>query len=136
MKRTSKDDFNFGDFDFGETNFGDFSAGDLSPESEEPEKNDKKEAEPIISATLQSFKDRVQKEQKRFEKATDTEYWFCVYFQSRDEKESFLKNAGLLEAGDKYLDGWDVSKKLGIAINKDVTGYPKSKTSSDFSDMV
>ena len=113
--------------------FGDLANIDLSMDNiddkfeEETQKPKKEEAEKIISETLQSFQDRAKVEAKRFEKATDTEYWFCCYFQTREEKEAFLKAAKLFEHGDKYLDGHFVAKKLGIQFEKDQTGYPQQK---------
>lgn len=47
---------------------------------------------------------------------TDSEYWFCVCFQSREQKEEFLRKAGLFEHGDKYLNGEFVADKLGIPV--------------------
>ena len=36
-----------------------------------------------VSAVLQAFKDRAKAEQKRFDLATDSEYWVVLCFQSR-----------------------------------------------------
>ena len=60
----------------------------------------KKEA----SALLEGFKKRAKDEDKRFELATDSEFWFCIGFKSRDQKEEFLRIMNWLELGDKYLD--------------------------------
>jgi len=130
MKDIDNLDFEIGDF-------GDINMGiDFGDDSEGTPKPKKEEAEKVISVTLQSFKDRAKAEQKRFEKATDSEFWFCVCFQSREEKESFLKNSGLIDFGDKYLDGWDVAKTMGIAIEKDSSGYPKSNVDRKLSEFV
>lgn len=69
-----------------------------------------------VSATLQAFKDRAKKEQERFELATDSEYWFAVCFQTRAQKEHFLKAVQLLQAGDKYIDGRLLAKRMGIEL--------------------
>lgn len=69
-----------------------------------------------ISATLQAFKDRAKKEQERFEIATDSEYWFAVCFQTRAQKEAFLRGVKLLQAGDKYIDGRLLAKRMGIEL--------------------
>lgn len=58
-----------------------------------------------LSALEQGIKDRKAAEKARFRAATDSEYWVAVCFTSRAEKEAFLAAAGLLEHGDKYLDG-------------------------------
>jgi hypothetical protein len=49
--------------------------------------------------------------------AIDTEFWFAVCFQTRGQKVQFLERAKLLELGGKYLDGWEVAKILGIALD-------------------
>ncbi len=68
------------------------------------------------SAVLQAFIARSKAEQARFLLATDSEYWVGVCFQTREQKEHFLKEAKLLQAGDKYIDGALVAKRLGITL--------------------
>jgi len=63
------------------------------------------------------FKGKEKLENERYKLATDTEFWACLVFKSRDQKEAFLKAAGLYELGDKYLDGVKVAEKLGVAIS-------------------
>lgn len=67
-----------------------------------------------LTELQRGFKERAQRERERFEDAVDTEYWFCVCFQSRDHKERFLKAIGLLEYGDKYLDGDVFADAIGL----------------------
>lgn len=59
---------------------------------------------------------RRKKEDKRREEATDSEYWFCVYFENRKEKQRFLAAIGAKRKlhGDKYLDGKQLAKLLKI----------------------
>jgi len=123
MKRTRSDETNF-DLGLGEV---DFNFGIFEEEEKESvaPKRKKEEATQVISDTLKAFKERAKNEQKRFEKATDSEYWFCVCFQTREEKESFLKNSGLIEYGDKYLDGRDVGEILKVPFERDLSGFPK-----------
>lgn len=75
-----------------------------------------KDCEKELNAVQKAFYERRQKEQERFEIATDSEYWFCVCFSTRDQKEHFLKEMGLLDIGDKYLDGYEVAKKFNITL--------------------
>ena len=70
------------------------------------------ESKAEVSALLTAFKARQKQEQKRFQDATDSEYWFVVCFRSREEKETFLKKFDLATLGDKYLDGSKVEKAL------------------------
>jgi len=53
-----------------------------------------------VSAVLQGFKDRAKAEQKRFDLATDSEYWVALCFQSREQKEEFLRAVKMLALGD------------------------------------
>jgi len=62
------------------------------------------------------FRDRARREQQRYWDAVDSEYWCCVCFQTRAQKEEFLQKAGWAALGDKYLDGLQVARALGIAI--------------------
>lgn len=55
-------------------------------------------------------------EQERFQLATDTEFWFSVYFQSREQKEAFLQALSWLANGDKYLNGLELAEAMGIKL--------------------
>ena len=67
-----------------------------------------------FTALEQGYRDRAKNEADRFKRATDSEYWVAVCFDSREEKERFLRAAGLDTLGDKYLDGRDVARALDI----------------------
>lgn len=60
--------------------------------------------------------DRVKAERKRFQKATDSEFWFAVCFEDRDEKERALKALKVNKQmmGDKYIDGRQFMQVQGI----------------------
>lgn len=74
------------------------------------------DADAELSATLQAFKDRVDREAERFRLATDSEYWFAVCFQTREQKEAFLHAMKWYALGDKYLDGTLIAKRLGVSL--------------------
>lgn len=69
-----------------------------------------------FDALQKGFADRAKAERKRFKQATDSEYWFAVCFESREEKEKFLKAAGVVVSmmGDKYIDGRKLAQVLGV----------------------
>ena len=53
------------------------------------------------------------------EEATDTEFWFAVCFQSRDQKDAFLLATGWMEQtgdSDKYLDGQKLAQALNVKL--------------------
>ena len=47
---------------------------------------------------------------------TDSEYWVALCFETRAQKEAFLKALAVFQQGDKYLDGLEVAKRMGIAL--------------------
>ena len=63
-----------------------------------------------------AFRARMKQEDRRRRDATDSEYWCAMVFQSREQCNAFLRAAGWLRAGDKYIDGRFVAKKMGIRL--------------------
>jgi hypothetical protein len=69
--------------------------------------------------TLQSaFQQRAKEEAERFLTTTDSAYWTCLCFDSREQKEAFLKALAWdqVSNGDDILDGVALAKQLGIAL--------------------
>lgn len=75
-----------------------------------------------LNAVQQGFRDRAKREADRFRLATDSEYWFCVCFKTREDKEAFLHAAKLIAIGDKYLDGYQVARLIGMDLDLDQDG--------------
>lgn len=69
-----------------------------------------------LNAFEQAAKAALQREKDARADMFDTEYFACICFQSRDQKEAFLSALGLLEHGDKYLDGYEVAEKVGVVL--------------------
>lgn len=69
-----------------------------------------------MSELLKAFKENARNEAQQFQDNTDSEYWCCVVFQNRAQKEAFLKAVGWFAHGDKYLDGKFVAKKMGVTL--------------------
>lgn len=70
-----------------------------------------------FTALEQGYRDRAKAETDRFKRATDSEFWFAVCFTTREEKDAFLKAAGLAHLGNKYLDGREVAQALNFDID-------------------
>lgn len=84
-----------------------------------------------------SFRERIKAENSRFQNTTDSEYWFAMCFQSREQKDAFLRAMNLFLIGDKYLDGIEVAKQLGIDIPEANIKYlPDGKVDKDFAKFV
>jgi len=71
------------------------------------------EAREEVGEALVSLRLREAAEVKRRELTTDSEFWFCVCFQSRDDKEAFLRAIKFTKA-DKYISGYDLAKSVGV----------------------
>lgn len=82
----------------------------------EPTGNAEVDSTADLDAVQAGFRKRAKDEGKRFALATDTEYWACLCFQTREQKEAFLSALNILSLGDKYLDGQEVAKVLGVKI--------------------
>ena len=71
-----------------------------------------------LSAMEQAYRARAAGEAKRFQQATDSEYWVCVVFDDRAAKDAFLAEFALAPLGNKYLIGSAVVKKLRGLLGK------------------
>lgn len=85
---------------------------DIPPQTGNPEADSAAD----LNALQAGFKKRASDEARRFALATDTEYWACLCFQTREQKEAFLAAVGIDHLGDKYIDGQAAAKAMGIAL--------------------
>lgn len=69
-----------------------------------------------ISEALRAILEQKRAMREVYRTTTDPEFWFCICFQSRAQKDEFLAAAGLDVLGDKYLDGLAVARHLGIDV--------------------
>lgn len=78
-----------------------------------------------------------KREASRFQDNTDTEFWAAIYFQSRAQKEAFLKAIGVdTEEEDKYIDGNKLAKTMGIELPPSPKRAARRGTSQDLLDLV
>jgi hypothetical protein len=71
------------------------------------------------------FQKRSKAEEKRREQITDSEFWCCFCFETREQKEEFLLKLKLLDLGDKYLDGIAAAKILGVKLGEPRMVWPR-----------
>jgi len=67
------------------------------------------------------FGKQKQKEVDSFHAQVDANYYFCVYFKTKEQKEEFIKNANLTEIFDKglkYVSGQQFADILKISLTK------------------
>lgn len=114
---------------------GDPFAGDKGAEfwdmvSEEAAGEDSPEAtgKRVLNEVEAAFKARAQAEQKRMEEAVDSEFWICLVFQTRAQKDQFLERAGVDAAilGDKYIEGPDFARAIGRPVDPVKVRYNNS----------
>lgn len=95
-----------------------------------PTGNAVEDAEQAVKAVATGFLKRAQDEAKRVRLSTDSEYWFAVCFQTREQKEAFLTAMKWILAGDKYLDGAMVARSLGVDLPSAEVPYNTSENRS------
>ncbi len=88
-----------------------------------------------IVSEFSAIREGRQAQARAIELANDTEYWFAVYFQSREQKEAFLKAMKWFEHGDKYLDGQYVAKKQGVSLPPRPAPYKVGKLDKKLVDL-
>lgn len=81
------------------------------------------------------FQKRASDEQKRFQKATDSEFWVCLCFQTREQCEEFLAKCGHAEPDEKYVDGVKFARLIGKPVTPDETPFGKTKIDPTWSKM-
>ena len=90
-----------------------------------------------LDALQQGFRSRSKAENDRFALATDSEYWACLCFQTREQKDRFLSALKILEFGDKYLDGRLVAERIGIELPEASVPYkPEPRLDRDWLSFV
>lgn len=97
----------------------------------EPRENPEEAVAQEVSVALQTIIDEKQQRRDAYRSTLDHEFWCALCFQSREQKEQFLKALDLLDIGDKYLDGLLVAERLGVPLDvinlsaKEVRQAPK-----------
>jgi hypothetical protein len=82
------------------------------PDMGDPEQNIDQE----ISAALAAVLDERKRRRELFRVQMDADFYFSVCFQTTEQKEDFLKQAGWFDLGTDYLDGLQVASRMNIDI--------------------
>lgn len=97
------------------------------------------DAEADMAATLDAvesaFSKRAKAEQERFRQATDSEYWFAVVAETREQKEFLLRVLGWLALGDKYIDAYEIARLMGIKLPPANVPYVPAKPDRKLNDL-
>lgn len=102
----------------------------VKPEEPEEEINSLADLEEETLSELgeveKSFRERMKNENKRFRDMCDTEYWCCVCFTSREQKEEFLQKIGM-DTDLKYIDGHEMAKAFRKSLKTPDLEFAKIK---------
>ena len=91
--------------------------------------------EEALSATIIALRERDKAEASRYVQATDSEYWLCLCFETRAQKEEFLSRLRLEGLGDKHLNGIVVAKRLGVTLKSKAAPWGQTRTTSRLTDL-
>lgn len=91
--------------------------------------------EAALSATVAALRERDKAEASRYVQATDSEYWLCLCFETRAQKEEFLSRMGLEGLGDKHLNGLSVAKRLGVTLTARAAPWGQTRTTTRLTDL-
>jgi hypothetical protein len=80
-----------------------------------------------ISAILAGMKARKKMEDERFDLACNPEFWFCVVFQSMEQKNVFLRAMKWDLISDKYIDGKALAKFQGVTLPTSESNFQGEK---------
>lgn len=82
-----------------------------------------------IGTIEKGFRERMAAENKRFADMCDTEYWCCICFKSRAQREEFLRSLDL-PTDQKYLDGREVAKAMKRPVKTKDLEFARIKSSA------
>jgi len=88
-----------------------------------------------LTEVQQGFRSRTKAETDRKNHVTDSAFWVCLCFQTRDQVEEFLRASKLAKPGEKYIDGRKVAAALGVAIPADPVWPSAKKTNKKLAEM-
>lgn len=87
-----------------------------------------------LDAVQAGFRERRQRESERYELAVYADYWTCLCFATKAQRDTFLRAVGWpdLDGGKRYLDGRAVARHMGVEIPPDPDwGHPRRDGSLD-----
>lgn len=76
-----------------------------------------KDSETELALTLEALQNKERKKALRHKLrlTTDSEYWCALCFETREQADAFAVATGG-QAGDKYVDGVAMARRLGIGL--------------------
>lgn len=69
-----------------------------------------------MSEVVKQIKEAKRAQFDRFRVSRDPDYWLALCFQSREQRDEFLRRVGWTTIGGRYVNGLDVARRLGADI--------------------
>lgn len=91
-------------------------------------------ADAEMSEVVRQIRDEKRIKFDRFRVSRDPDYWLALCFQSREQRDEFLRLAKWDAIGGRFVNGLDVARRLGIDIQSidlsplPMRGKPKKYT--------
>lgn len=85
-------------------------------ESDEP--NIEIDSQTELSDLQKSFRERAAASEKEKEKNTNSEFWSCVVFKNKEQRDRFCELLGIKEPDLQYINGQKLIKALELRIEQ------------------
>ena len=89
-----------------------------------------------LGQVLKDMQGQAKAAQERFRLNTDTDYYLCLCFVSRDQKREFLDRLAMTDLGERFLSGVEVAKRLGVKLTPVDYKPHAGKADKGLSDLV
>lgn len=76
------------------------------------------DAEEELTELQKAFREKARKEKELQDKNVDTEFWSCIVFKSRQQRDEFCQLLGVSEEDSQYLNGQKLIKALQLRIEQ------------------
>lgn len=110
-----------------------FLPPDVADEPEDAGPDVAADGQEVVETLKKDFLSRAKNEENRFYDAVDTEFWVAFCFESREQKEEFLRKLKLTDLGDKHINGLEVAERLGVKITSPRPTWKAKSPSSKLS---
>jgi hypothetical protein len=114
--------------------------GGLGPKKKaqpkEPEQTAEAEGQQEMTEALAAFKQASKRENDRFAQATSPDFWFGVYFETKEQRDeflAFLKALDLME--EQWVNGRKLAAKLGCVLKSPRLPRPSFKIDPKLADL-
>jgi hypothetical protein len=100
--------------------------------------NPERDSEIEITLTLEALQNKERKRALRHKLrlTTDSEYWCALCFETREQADAFAAAVGG-KAGDKYVDGVALARRLGVDLPvSDMTYRPTARPNNRLLSLV